>query len=72
MIVKEAMMIEPTENESKEMLDFFADALIQIDNEITENPEILHSAPHSTPVKRLDEVGAARNVDVNYFKNSNS
>jgi len=72
MIVKEAMMIEPTENESKEMLDYFADALIQIDNEITENPEILHSAPHSTPVKRLDEVGAARNVDVNYFKDSNS
>ncbi len=72
MIVKEAMMIEPTENESKEMLDFFADALIQIDKEITENPEILHSAPHSTPVKRLDEVGAARNVDVNYFKHSNS
>jgi glycine dehydrogenase subunit 2 len=72
MIVKEAMMIEPTENESKEMLDFFADALIQIDKEITENPEILHSAPHSTPVKRLDEVGAARNVNVNYFKNSNS
>jgi hypothetical protein len=44
----------------------------KIDREITENPEILHSAPHSTPVKRLDEVGAARNVDVNYFKHSNS
>lgn len=72
MIVKEAMMIEPTENESKEMLDYFADVLIQIDNEITENPEILLTAPHTTPVKRLDEVGAARNVDVNYFKDSNS
>jgi len=70
MIVKEAMMIEPTENESKEMLDYFADTLIQIDREITENPEILHSAPQSTPVRRLDEVGAARNVDVNYFKDS--
>jgi glycine dehydrogenase subunit 2 len=72
MIVKEAMMIEPTENESKEMLDYFADAMIQIDGEISENTEILHSAPQTTPVKRLDEVGAARNVDVNYYKESNS
>jgi glycine dehydrogenase subunit 2 len=71
MIVKEAMMVEPTETESKEMLDYFAEALIQIDKEVTENPEILHSAPHTTPVKRLDEVGAARNVDVNYFKDKN-
>ncbi len=65
-------MIEPTENESKEMLDYFADAMIQIDGEISEDTEILHSAPQTTPVKRLDEVGAARNVDVNYYKESNS
>ena len=70
MIVKEAMMMEPTENESKEMLDYFAEAMIRIDNEITEFPDLLLSAPHNTPVKRLDEVGAARNVDVNYFKKS--
>jgi glycine dehydrogenase subunit 2 len=67
-IVKEAMMIEPTETESKEMLDYFADAMIRIDDEIDQDPNILHSAPHVTPVKRLDEVGAARNIDVNYFK----
>jgi glycine dehydrogenase subunit 2 len=61
-------MIEPTETESKEMLDYFADALIRIDDEIDQDPSILHSAPHNTPVKRLDEVGAARNIDVNYFR----
>jgi len=68
LIVKEAMMVEPTETESKEMLDYFADVMIKIDNEIQENPEILRSAPYSTPVKRLDEVAAARNLDVNYFR----
>jgi glycine dehydrogenase subunit 2 len=71
-IVKEALMIEPTETESKEMLDYFADAMIQIDDEIDKDPSILHSAPHETPVKRLDEVGAARNIDVNYFRSSRS
>jgi len=68
MIVKEALMIEPTENESREMLDYFADALIRIDHEISEDAEKLHGAPYTTPVKRLDEVGAARNINVNYFK----
>ena len=61
-------MIEPTENESREMLDYFADALIRIDHEISEDAEKLHGAPYTTPVKRLDEVGAARNINVNYFK----
>ena len=69
-IVKEAMMIEPTETESKEMLDYFADAMIKIDDEINTNVEILHHAPHTTPVRRLDEVAAARNPNINYF-NSN-
>ncbi len=68
MIVKEALMIEPTENESREMLDYFAEAMIKIDQEISEDPEKLHGAPYTTPVKRLDEVGAARNINVNYFK----
>jgi len=67
-IVKEAMMIEPTETESKEMLDYFADALIQIDDEISENPDKLHEAPYSTPVRRLDEVAAARNLDINWYQ----
>lgn len=68
LIVKEAMMIEPTETESKEMLDFFADTLLTIDAEIDENVDVLLNAPHTTPVKRLDEVGAARNLDVNFYK----
>jgi len=70
LIVKEAMMIEPTETESKEMLDVFTEALLQIDREIDENVEIVQTAPHSTPVRRLDEAGAARNLDINYFKHS--
>jgi glycine dehydrogenase subunit 2 len=69
LIVKEAMMIEPSETESKEMLDYFADALLAIDKEIDENVELLHNAPVQTPVRRLDEAGAARTLDVNYYKN---
>jgi glycine dehydrogenase subunit 2 len=56
-IVKEAMMIEPTETESKETLDAFADALLAI---AQEDPEHVHQAPHSTPIARPDEVRAAR------------
>ncbi|MBN2424831.1 MAG: aminomethyl-transferring glycine dehydrogenase subunit GcvPB [Calditrichaceae bacterium] len=70
LIVKEALMIEPTETESREMLDYFADALIKIDREIDENPEVVLSAPHTTPVRRLDEAGAARNLDINFYKKS--
>ncbi|PRR73299.1 aminomethyl-transferring glycine dehydrogenase subunit GcvPB [Neomoorella humiferrea] len=61
LIVPEAMMIEPTETEPKETLDAFCDALIAISKEAVANPDLLHSAPHNTPVRRLDEVGAARN-----------
>ena len=71
LIVKEAMMIEPGETESKEMLDLFADTMIRIDREINENPQILLDAPQNTPVKRLDEAAAARNVDINYFQREN-
>lgn len=66
LIVPEAMMIEPTETESKETLDYFADVMIQIDKEAQENPDKVKNAPYTTPVRRLDEVGAARNGDVNY------
>ena len=55
--VREAMMIEPTETESKETLDAFADALARI---VDEAPELLHDAPHTTHVSRADEVRAAR------------
>jgi glycine dehydrogenase subunit 2 len=58
LIIKEALMIEPTETESKEMLDRFADTLIEI---INTDSELLHNAPHSTVISRPDEVTAARN-----------
>ena len=60
LIVPEAIMIEPTETESRETLDAFADAMIQIAQEARERPELLHTAPHETPVSRLDDVQAAR------------
>jgi glycine dehydrogenase subunit 2 len=60
LIVPEALMIEPTETESKETLDAFADALRSIRDEALVDPEVLHQAPHTAPVRRLDEVRAAR------------
>ncbi|MGD8458274.1 MAG: aminomethyl-transferring glycine dehydrogenase subunit GcvPB [Anaerolineales bacterium] len=62
LIVREALMIEPTETESKETLDAFVEAMMQIAKEAHENPDILHKAPHTTPIGRLDEVQAARNL----------
>jgi glycine dehydrogenase subunit 2 len=62
LIVPEALMIEPTETESKEMLDAFAAALQKIVQEAKEDPELLHNAPHTTPVRRLDEVRAAKEL----------
>ncbi|KPK74383.1 MAG: glycine dehydrogenase [candidate division Zixibacteria bacterium SM23_73] len=66
LIVPEALMIEPTETESKESLDEFIQAMIQIAKEAEENPEIVKSAPHNTPVTRLDEGKAARDLDVRW------
>jgi len=60
LIVPEALMIEPTETESKETLDAFAEAMKAIAQEAHTNPELLHEAPHNAPVTRLDEVTAAR------------
>ncbi len=60
LIVHEALMIEPTETESKETLDGFVDAMLRIAEEARKQPELLHDAPHNTPVGRLDEVRAAR------------
>lgn len=68
LIVEECMMIEPTETESKETLDGFIDAMIQIAKEAEENPEIVQEAPHNTVVKRLDETKAARNPVLRYEK----
>ena len=60
LIVHDALMIEPTETESKETLDAFAEAMARIAEEARSNPELVHGAPHTTPVARLDEVPAAR------------
>lgn len=64
LIVAEALMIEPTETESKETLDAFCDAMIRIADEAGTNPDKVKSAPLTTPVSRLDEVLAARKPDV--------
>ena len=61
LVVKEALMIEPTETEGKETLDTFAEAMIAIAKEAKVAPELLKDAPHDTVVSRLDEVAAARN-----------
>jgi glycine dehydrogenase subunit 2 len=62
LIVHEALMIEPTETESKQTLDSFIEILIKIYDEAHSNPQLLKEAPHITPVGRLDEVKAARDL----------
>ena len=66
LIVPEAMMIEPTETESKQMLDQFAAHMLQIAQETRNDPQVLHDAPHNAPVGRLDEVRAARKPILRY------
>ena len=60
LLVEEALMVEPTETETKETLDAFADAIAEILSEAAEDPEIARGAPYMTPVRRLDEVAAAK------------
>ena len=60
LLVDEALLVEPTETETKETLDAFADAIADILREGAEDPEIARNAPYSTPVRRLDEAGAAK------------
>jgi len=64
--VPEALMVEPTETENLETLEAFAEAMLQIAREVTEDPEALHTAPHHTPVGRLDEVAAAKDLDLRW------
>jgi glycine dehydrogenase subunit 2 len=64
--VPEALMIEPTETETKETLDAFADAMLAIAREAAAEPETLKAAPRSRPVRRLDEVKAAKRAIVRY------
>lgn|SRR5574341_89126 len=66
LIVPEALMIEPTESESKESVDEFINAMIQIANEVETNPDVVRNAPHNTPVARLDELKAAKELDVRW------
>jgi len=64
--VDECMLVEPTETESVETLDAFAEALIAIVAEAEREPELLHEAPHDSPVRRLDEATAARQPDLRW------
>lgn len=66
LLVPECLLIEPTETESKEVLDAFVEAMIQIMHEAKTQPELLQTAPHTLPVRRLDEVKAARELDLVY------
>ena len=66
LVVPEALMIEPTESEAKETLDAFCDAMLAIAREAADEPELVHGAPYSRPVKRLDEVRAAKDQIVRY------
>jgi glycine dehydrogenase subunit 2 len=60
LLVPEAMMIEPTETESKDTLDQFVDVMFTIDQETIDNPKLVQNAPHNTPVGKLNEAKAAR------------
>lgn len=66
LIVEEGMLIEPTETESLETLDAFADALIEVAREARDDPQLLLDAPHDAPVRRLDETTAARKPDLRW------
>lgn len=68
LIVHEALMIEPTESETKEVLDNFVNVMLKIAKDAETNPEKLISAPHTTPVKRLDETLAARHPDLKFVQ----
>ncbi|MCL4441624.1 MAG: aminomethyl-transferring glycine dehydrogenase subunit GcvPB, partial [Firmicutes bacterium] len=66
LIVEEAMMLEPTETESKETLDTFVETMLKIADEVEQNAELVKSAPHNTVVGRLDETLAARQLVLRY------
>ena len=68
LIVSEALMVEPTETESRESIDYLADVFIEIAKEAEADPEKVRKAPHTTPVGRLDEVKAAKELDIAFHK----
>ncbi len=67
LIVPEAIMIEPTETESKESLDYFIAAMRQIADEVERLPDVVTGAPHRTEFKRFDEAGANRSLNLRYL-----
>lgn len=67
LIVHEAMLVEPTETETVETLDEFAETLLKIGQETKDKPEIVQTAPHNTPISRVNDALAARQLDINYF-----
>lgn len=71
MLVPECLLIEPTETESKQTLDEFVEAMSEIRSEARNTPELVKSAPHSTPVRRLDDVRAARELDLKWTPHLN-
>jgi len=70
LLVPECLLIEPTESEAKESLDGFIDAMVQIQQEAENDAEFVQGAPYTMPVKRLDEVRAARQLDLSWVNNS--
>lgn len=68
LLVPECLLIEPTETESKDTLDHFVEAMKAILHEAKNNPDVLKNAPHTLPIKRLDDVKAARDLDLNFFQ----
>ncbi len=66
LLIPECLLIEPTETEAKEDLDYFIDIMIEILNEAKTNPELVTTAPHTLPIKRLDDVKAARELDLTW------
>jgi len=72
LLIPECLLIEPTETESKQELDRFLDAMKSIREEIVSHPEIVQEAPHTLKLRRLDDVRAARELDLNYYANVHS
>ncbi len=66
LLVPECLLIEPTETEDKDTLDAFVDAMVKIDEEARSNPDTVTGAPHTMPVRRLDDVRAARELDLTF------
>ncbi len=69
LVVPEALMIEPTETETKESIEHFASIMNHIAQEARETPDRVKNAPHNTPVSRLDEAKAAKDLNINFFNN---